>query len=95
MLQDLNSGWALLEFRVGSSSVAYNGALTTSSSIQLLTNPVATRFFSFDGMSKINGHVYDMDRIDFQVPFRQTEMWTFKTNARINIAKENFLYHRQ
>ncbi len=81
ILQDLNSGWDLLEFRVTSTSIAYTGAITTSSSIQPLANPLATRFFSFDGMSKINGKVYDVNRIDFQVPFGQTEMWTFKTNG--------------
>ena len=81
LLQDLNSGWNLLEFRVTATSVAYTGALTTSSSIQPLVNPVTTRFFSFDGMSKINGKIYDMNRIDFRVPFGQTELWTFKTNG--------------
>jgi FtsP/CotA-like multicopper oxidase with cupredoxin domain len=35
--------------------------------------------FTFDGMSKINGLEYDMDRIDFQVPFGVTERWRFKT----------------
>ncbi len=81
MLKDLNSGWDLLQFRVSSNPVAYNGPLTTSSSIQPLTNPVTTRVFSFDGMSKINGKVYDVNRIDFRVPFGRTELWQFKTNG--------------
>jgi FtsP/CotA-like multicopper oxidase with cupredoxin domain len=81
MLQDANSGWNLLEFRVTATTVAYVGSLSTSSSVEQLTDPVATRFFSFDGMSKLNGKLYEMDRIDFRVPFGQTEMWTFKTNG--------------
>jgi FtsP/CotA-like multicopper oxidase with cupredoxin domain len=81
MLQDLNTGWGLLEFGVTSTSVSYSGALTTSSSIQSLGDPVTSRFFSFDGMGKINGKTYDINRIDFTVPFGQTELWTFKTNG--------------
>jgi len=81
MLQDLNAGWGLLEFRVTSTSVSYSGALTTSSSIQSLGESVTSRFFSFDGMGKINGKTYDINRIDFTVPFGQTELWTFKTNG--------------
>ena len=81
MLKDLNAGWDLVEFRVLATSVAYNGAIATSSFIADLGNPVRTRFFSFDGMGKINGKVYDMMRIDFEVPFGQTELWTFKTNG--------------
>jgi len=29
---------------------------------------VTTRTFSFDGMSKINGLLYDLNRIDYKVP---------------------------
>jgi hypothetical protein len=46
-----------------------------------LSNPVTTRTFSFDGMSKINGKLFDLNRIDFQVPFGQTERWRFSTNG--------------
>jgi blue copper oxidase len=81
MLRDLNSGWDLLEFRVTPTSVAYSGPLATSSSIQALSTPAFSRFFSFDGMGKINGQSYDMTRIDFEVPFGQTELWTFQTNG--------------
>ncbi|GAA4461487.1 multicopper oxidase family protein [Nibrella saemangeumensis] len=81
MLQDVNAGWNLLEFRVTNTSASYSGALTVTSSIPTLSAPVAKRFFSFDGMSKINGKLYDMHRIDFMVPFGQTELWTFKTNG--------------
>jgi FtsP/CotA-like multicopper oxidase with cupredoxin domain len=82
ILQDLNSGWSLLEFNV-TRQVSVAGAIPTGtlSAITPLTSPVITREFSFDGMSRINGKVYDMNRIDFQVPFGQTELWRFKTGG--------------
>ncbi|MES2646456.1 MAG: multicopper oxidase domain-containing protein [Bacteroidota bacterium] len=81
MLRDLNQPFDLLEFRVTAKAAAYNGALSTTSNITPLSNPVNTRVFSFDGMSKINGKMYDMNRMDFTVPFGVTEKWTFKTNG--------------
>ena len=79
MLRDLRSGWDLLEFRVTSAQDTSGTIPTSLSSIAPLSNPVVTRNFSFDGMSKINGLEYDMERIDFQVPFGQTELWRFTT----------------
>ncbi len=80
MLRDLNAGWDLLEFNVKQQS---NGAdlnlPATLSTITPLLSPVATRTFTFEGMSKINGKVYDLNRIDFRVPFGQTELWRFTT----------------
>lgn len=82
MLQDLNSGWNLLEFNVTRQvSVAATPPSGTLSSITPLANPVVTRDFSFDGMSRINGKVYDINRIDFQVPFGQVELWRFRTGG--------------
>ena len=81
MLRDLNSGWDLLEFRVARSVTDTTPIPTTLSSVVPLSNPVRTRAFSFDGMSKINGLAYDMNRIDFQVPFGQTERWRFQTGG--------------
>lgn len=81
MLQDLNAPFNLLEFRVGNTSVAYAGNLAPTSTVTKLNNPVTTRLFSFDGMSKINGKMYSMDRIDLVVPFGETEKWIFKTNG--------------
>ncbi len=82
LLQDLNAGWNLIEFRVTSAvsdtSVIPGGTLST---INALSSPVQTRVFSFDGMSRINGLTYDLNRIDFQVPFGQTELWRFTTNG--------------
>ena len=80
MLRDSRAGWDLLEFRVtGNTIVPYSGALSVSSNIQMLSNPATTRVFNFQGMNKINGLAYDHNRIDFQVPFGQTELWKFTT----------------
>jgi len=80
MLQDLNAGWDLLEFRVARQvSVGSSIPTGTLSTIPKLSNPAGIREFSFDGMSHINGQVYDLNRIDFQVPFGQTELWRFTT----------------
>lgn len=80
VLRDLRAGWNLLEFRVGSGADP-TPAPTSYSTIIPLANPVRTREFSFDGMTKINGREYDMDRIDFSVPLHQTELWRFRTNG--------------
>lgn len=40
-----------------------------------------TRTFTFDGMSRINGQQYDMNRLDFTVPFGVTERWRFTTGG--------------
>jgi FtsP/CotA-like multicopper oxidase with cupredoxin domain len=80
MLRDQRSGWNLLELKVvarGASSVP----TLALPSIPKLTAPVRTRQFSFDGMSRINGQVYDLSRIDFSVPFGETERWIFTTNG--------------
>ncbi len=81
MLTDLSSGWNLLEFRVARQVSVAATIPTTLSTIAALTNPVRTRRFSFDGMSKINGLEYDMNRIDFRVPFGDVERWQFVTNG--------------
>jgi FtsP/CotA-like multicopper oxidase with cupredoxin domain len=81
MLRDLNSGWNLLEFRV-TNAVTDNTTIPTAlSTITTLSNPVETRVFNFDGMSRINGLEFEMNRIDFQVPFGQTELWRFQTGG--------------
>ena len=81
MLTDTRSGWNLLEFRVVRQVSVPATIPTALSTIPALTNPVRTRTFSFDGMSKINGLEYDMDRVDFQVPFGEVERWRFVTNG--------------
>jgi len=82
MLRDLRTGWDLLEFRVGSNAVAGSLPSGTLSTVTSLAGPAGvTRDFTFDGMTKINGREYDMDRIDFEVPFQTTERWRFTTNG--------------
>ncbi|MDP2323400.1 MAG: multicopper oxidase domain-containing protein [Gammaproteobacteria bacterium] len=81
MLRCLNAGWDLLEF-VGTGAAGYvysvPGVLSTITS---LANPVRTRTFSFDGMSRINGQRFEMNRIDFQVPHGEVERWRFTSNG--------------
>jgi len=82
MLRDLLAGWDLLEFRVLNQVTDTSTIPSTLSSITPLTGPVTpTRTFSFDGMSKINGRLYDLNRIDFKVPFGQVERWRFTTSG--------------
>ncbi len=81
MLQDLKAGWDLLELTVDNTANDTAEIPTTLPLITPLGSPVREREFSFDGMSKINGRVYDMHRIDFQVPSGDTELWRFTTNG--------------
>jgi len=82
MLQDLNSGWNLLEFVVVGTASSGGVVPSVLPAIETLVGPtMPTRTFSFDGMSKINGKVYDMNRIDFEVPFGQVERWRFITKG--------------
>ena len=81
LLRDLRSGWDLLQFNVTRKVNDATTIPTTLSTITKLSSPVRTRNFSFDGMSKINGKEYDIDRIDFQVPFGETELWRFTTSG--------------
>ncbi len=81
MLRDLRAGWDLLEFRVVRSVTDTTTTPTSLSTITQLTNPVRTRDFSFDGMSKINRREYDLHRVDFQVPLGETELWRFRTSG--------------
>jgi blue copper oxidase len=81
MLRDLRAGWDLLEFRVGSTQAAFTASLPITCSFTPLPSAIRTRTFSFDGMTKINGKVYDMNRIDWTVKKGDTELWVFKTNG--------------
>ncbi len=80
-LQDVNTGWILLEFNVTRAITDNHTIPTTLSTITPLSSPVTTRTFSFDGMTRINGKEYDHNRIDFQVPFGTTERWRFTTGG--------------
>jgi blue copper oxidase len=78
------SGWRLLDLRVANSTpVANMPALGSSlSNVPALVAPsTVTRSFGFDGMSRINGKVYDMHRMDFEVPAGTVERWRFTTGG--------------
>lgn len=81
MLRDARAGWDLLEFK--GTGVSGGGTIPSGplSAIAPLGAEVRTRSFSFDGMSKINGREYDINRTDFQVPFGEVERWIFTTNG--------------
>jgi blue copper oxidase len=85
ILRDLAAGWDLLELRgtgVAGPSYTPPAAGSSLSSITALSGPSQpTRTFSFDGMSRINGLIYELDRIDFQVPFNRVERWRFTTGG--------------
>ena len=80
-LLDRSSGWNLLEFRVDNSAPQGSMPTGTLSTIETLGNPARTRTFSFDGMTRINGRVFELDRIDFQVNVGEVEKWVFTTNG--------------
>ncbi|HEU0248633.1 MAG TPA: multicopper oxidase domain-containing protein [Gaiellaceae bacterium] len=81
MLRDLRAGWDLLEFRVTAGNAADVPAVELPSIDPLSGPAIPTRTFSFDGMSKINGKLFDHNRIDFEVPFGVTERWRFITSG--------------
>jgi FtsP/CotA-like multicopper oxidase with cupredoxin domain len=81
MLKDLRTGWDLLEFRVTSTVVNSGTIPTTLPAITPLPTPTVTRDLKFEGMSKINGKVYDINRIDFYPKFGDTELWRFTTKG--------------
>jgi len=82
MLRCLAARWDLLQFvGTGATGMAYSAPTTLSTIVPLSGPSQPTRTFSFDGMSRINGLRYDMDRIDFWVPFDVVERWRFKTGG--------------
>ena len=81
MLRDLDAKWDILEFR-GTGEPGTVALLSgTLSSITPLSAPVRDRRFTFDGMTRINGKLYEIDAVEFTVPFGDTERWTFVTNG--------------
>jgi blue copper oxidase len=82
MLRDLAAGWDLLELRVSGSVVSGTWDLSRAfAPIPALSRSTVDREFSFDGMSRINGNVYDLHRIDFRVPRNTVERWRFTTGG--------------
>lgn len=81
MLRCLDARWDLLQFvGTGAGGYAYNVPAVLST-ITPLADPVRLRTFSFDGMSRINGRRFEMNRIDFQVPFGEVERWRFTSGG--------------
>ena len=81
MLQDLDARWDILEFRgtgLAGAGTLPSGSLST---IPVLSSPVTTRRFTFDGMTRINGKLYDISAVEFTVPFGVVERWRFVTNG--------------
>jgi len=81
LLRDVDAGRDVLGFQVLWSFGDDSQPPEVLPSITPLSSPVRTRTFTFDGMSRINGLVYDISRIDFQVPFGDTELWSFTTGG--------------
>lgn len=85
MLHDLDAGWDLLEFAVqnsGDKGGTIPNALTPLPVPRLTpADAVRTRDFSFDGMNRINGRTYAVDRVDERVPRGDVELWRFTTNG--------------
>jgi blue copper oxidase len=82
MLRCVDAGWDIIEFRGTGAPGGGTVPTGTLSSITPLVGPaVPDRTFSFDGMSKINGKIYDISRIDFQVGQGVVERWRFRTNG--------------
>ena len=82
-LRDASTGWSLVEFRLrsGASTIAYPGTPSTLSSITALTGERRTRTFTFDGMTQINGMLFDMTTPAFTVPRAEVERWVFTTGG--------------
>ena len=80
-LRDLDQRWDLLEFRGTAQGGAPSPDVSSLPAITPLTDPVTTRQFSFDGMSRINGREFEFDRVDYEVPANQVERWIFTTGG--------------
>jgi FtsP/CotA-like multicopper oxidase with cupredoxin domain len=82
MLRCLAARWDLVQFvGTGAPGVAYTPPVVLSTIESLVGPSQPTRTFTFDGMSRINGLEYDMNRIDFRAPFGVAERWRFKTGG--------------
>lgn len=81
-LRCLDARWDLVKFvSTGAAGLSYSPPGTLSTIAPLIGPTQPTRTFTFDGMSRINGLEYDMDRMDFTVPFGVIERWRFKTGG--------------
>lgn len=82
MLRCLFARWDLVQFvGTGAAGMAYTPPQSLSAITPLVGPSQPTRTFTFDGMSRINGQQYDLNRLDFTVPFGVTERWRFQTGG--------------
>ena len=82
-LRCLRAGWTLLDLKrtkVGGTRYVLQAPLPAITPLGSSAMPV-TRTFSFDGMTRINGKVFDHMRIDFRVPSNTVERWRFTTSG--------------
>jgi FtsP/CotA-like multicopper oxidase with cupredoxin domain len=80
-LRCLAAGWDLLQFVGTGINVLGAGLPTSLPPIDRLPAPVFSRRFTFDGMTRLNGKVYDINAVEFQVPLGRVERWVFVTNG--------------
>jgi len=81
-LRCLAAKWDLIQFvGTGAAGITYSAPPALSTINALVGPSQPTRTFTFDGMSRINGQEYDMNRVDFRVPRGVTERWRFKTGG--------------
>jgi FtsP/CotA-like multicopper oxidase with cupredoxin domain len=81
-LRCASAGWTLLELRPTAEACPVVPALPPQlAPVEALVQTGASRRFSFDGMTRINGRLYDHNRIDFTAAAGQVERWTFVTNG--------------
>lgn len=81
-LRCLDARWDLVRFvGTGRAGLSYVPPAVLCTIPRPLGPRVPTRTFSFDGMSRINGLEYDMDRVDFAVPLGNVERWRFITGG--------------
>jgi blue copper oxidase len=81
-LRCLAAKWDLVQFvGTGAPGITYTPPATLSSIAPLVGPSQPTRTFTFDGMSRINGQEYDLNRVDFRVPSNVTERWRFQTGG--------------
>jgi blue copper oxidase len=81
MLRCLDAGWDLLQFVGTGISVLGADVPTSLTTITPLGAPMRTRRFTFDGMTRLNGKVYDINAVEFTVPLGDVERWVFVTNG--------------
>lgn len=79
-----DTAWSLVEFITSQREGRSRGRPQTAvlSRIEpLVHDGEPDRVFRFEGHARINGLMFEMDRIDFVVPFGRTERWRFESRG--------------